>query len=50
MVIAVGNYGDSGRKEMKDIASYPSEKNFFVVDDFNVMEEVVAMAVGLNSI
>lgn len=46
MVIAVGNYGDSGRKEMKDIASYPSEKNFFVVDDFNVMEQVVVEALG----
>ena len=50
MVIAVGNYGDSGRKEMKDIASYPSEKNFYVVDNFNVMEQVVAVATGFNSI
>ena len=50
MVIAVGSYGDSGRKEMKDIASYPSEKNFFVVDDFNAFHQVASMAVGLTSI
>lgn len=46
MVIAVGNYGDSGRKEMKDIASYPPEENLFFVDDFNDMYQVTFMAIN----
>lgn len=50
MVIAVGNYGDSGRKEMAGIASYPSKDNLFNVGDFDEMQEVVLMALSLNSI
>ena len=46
MVIAVGNYGDSGRKEMKDIASYPPGENLFFVDDFNDMYQVTFMAIN----
>lgn len=49
MVIAVGNYGDSGRKEMKDIASYPSEKNLYVVDDFDTMNQLVGMALSVTN-
>ena len=48
MVIAVGNYGDSERKEMKDIASYPPNKNFYVVDDFDTMYQVVRMALSVT--
>lgn len=48
IVIAVGSYGNSGRKEMKDIASYPSDKNFYVVDDFDALEQVVRMAISLT--
>ena len=47
MVFAVGNYGDSGRNEMKDIASHPSDKNFFVVDDFNAFYQVANMVVSI---
>ena len=47
MVVAMGNYGDSGRKEMKDIASYPSDKNFFVVDDFNAFHQVANMVASI---
>ena len=47
MVIAVGNYRDSGRKEMKDIASHPSDKNFFVVDDFNAFHQVANMVASI---
>ena len=50
MVIAVGNYGDSGRKEMAGIASYPAKDNLFNVGDFDEMQEVVLMALSLNSI
>ena len=50
MVIAVGNYGDSGRKEMVGIASYPATDNVFNVGDFDEMQEVVLMALSLNSI
>ena len=46
MVIAVGNYGDSGSKEMKDIASHPSRDNIYVVDDFDAMYQVVDMAIN----
>lgn len=46
MVIAVGNYGASGRKEMKDIASYPPGENLFFVDDFNDMYQVTYMAIN----
>ena len=50
IVIAVGNYGDSGRKEMKDIASYPSDANFYAVDDFTAFQDVVQTVLSLNSI
>ena len=46
MVIAVGNYGASGRKEMEDIASYPPGENLFFVDDFNDMYQVTFMAIN----
>lgn len=46
MVIAVGNYGASGRKEMKDIASYPPGENLFFVDDFNDMYQITFMAIN----
>lgn len=49
MVIAVGNYGDSGRKEIKDIASYPSEKNLYVVDDFDTMNQLVGMVLSVTN-
>ena len=48
MVIAVGNYGDSGRKEMKDIASHPSRDNIYVVDDFDAMYQVMYMALNIT--
>ena len=47
MVIAVGNYGDSGSKEMKDIASHPSRDNIYVVDDFNAFHQVAKMVVSI---
>lgn len=46
MVIAVGNYGASGRKEMKDITCYPPGENLFFVDDFNDMYQVTFMAIN----
>ena len=46
MVIAVGRYGDSGRKEMTDIASNPARDNFFNVDDFDDMYQVIHMAIN----
>ena len=46
MVIAVGNYGASGRKEVKDIASYPPGENLFFVDDFNDMYQITFMAIN----
>ena len=49
-VIAVGNYGDSGSKEMKDIASHRPSDNVYVVDDFTAFQQVAYMAVGLDSI
>ena len=47
MVIAVGNYGDSGSKEMKDIASHPFRDNIYVVDDFDAMYQVMYMALNI---
>lgn len=44
IVIAVGSYGNAGLKEMKDIASKPSDKNVYFVDDFDALQQVVRMA------
>ena len=46
IVIAVGSYGNAGLKEMKDIASKPSDKNVYVVDDFDALQQVVRMAIS----
>ena len=46
IVIAVGSYGNAGLKEMKDIASKPSDKNVYVVDDFDALQQVVRMALS----
>ncbi|CAH3183317.1 unnamed protein product [Porites evermanni] len=46
MVIAVGNYGDSGHKEMRGIASHPPGENLFFAGDFDDMYQITYMAIN----
>ena len=41
VVIAVGNYGDSGLQEMKNVCSYPYSDHFFRVIDYTAAEQVM---------
>ena len=40
-VIAVGNYGDSGLQEMKNVCSYHYSRHFFRVSDFTAVHQVM---------
>ena len=42
-VIAVGNYGDSGLQEMKNISSYPYQEHFFRVADLPTAKQVMIL-------
>lgn len=48
LVLAVGNFGASGRKEINSIASYPPQENVFNLDNYGDMLAVVKMAVKIS--
>ena len=48
LVLAVGNFGASGRKEILSIASDPPKENVFYLHDFPNMLAVVEMAVKIS--
>ena len=48
LVLAVGNFGASGRKEINSIASDPPKENVFYLHDFPYMLAVVEMAVKIS--
>lgn len=47
LVLAVGNFGASGRKEINSVASDPPKENVFYLHDFPNMLAVVEMAVKI---
>ena len=48
MVLAVGNFGASGRKEINSIASDPPKENVLYLHNFQYMLDVVEMAVKIS--
>lgn len=48
LVLAVGNFGASGRKEINSIASDPPKENILYLYNFQYMLDVVEMAVKIS--
>ena len=48
LVIAVGNFGAAGRKEICDIASHPCSDTVFDLRNYRDMIEVAEMAVKIS--
>ena len=48
LVIAVGNFGAAGRKEICDIASHPCSDTVFDLRNYTDMIEVTKMAVKIS--
>lgn len=49
LVIAVGNFGVAGRKEICDIASHPCPETVFNLDNYRDMLEIAEMAVKIST-